>query len=157
MDDRSGGMSGLASELQAVFDRLSAGFAANDFQAVAAEWDESDPAPFYLAEERDVLIADWPALRDYWQATEAINLGCQTRWTVGHAKPLGDGHALALFDLDWRMAIAGEPEPYGGFCRGMAVFTRREPGWRLTGYAEAPLSPLTYLKKLYVRVGRDLA
>jgi len=148
----------LANELQALFDEVSAGFAANDFDRVRPLWDADDPAPFYAAEEHETLVTSWPELEAYWAATRDINAGgCVARWTVAAAKPLGDAHAVAQFTLDWKIHVRGQPEPFGGFCRGLAVCRRTPAGWRFAAYTEAPLAPLTYLRKLYVRVGRDIA
>lgn len=150
-------MTGLTEELQAVFDEAAACFATNDFERLARLWDGEDPAPFYLAEENETLAASWPEMRAYWAATEAINLGCTARWRVEAAKLLTPDHATCLFTLDWKMLVAGQAEPLGGFCRGQAVLRRAPAGWLLRTYAEAPLAPMTYLRKLYVRVGRDIA
>jgi hypothetical protein len=146
----------LVAELQAVFDEVGACFEANDFGRLSSLWDADDPSPFYMAEEHETLVACWPELDAYWAVTRDINTGCTARWTVANAKPLGETHAAAQFTLDWKIHVKGQPEPYGGFCRGLAVLRRAPGGWRFTAYAEAPLAPLTYLRKLYVRVGRDL-
>jgi len=150
-------MSDLRAELQAIFDAVASCFETNDFERLATMWDEDDPHPFYLAEEHETLVASWPELRAYWAATTTINLGCTARWEVVAAKPVGDDHAAAMFTLDWKIHVAGQAEPYGGFCRGQALFRRGADGWLFRTYVEAPLAPITYLRKLYVRVGRDLA
>lgn len=148
----------LKAELQAVFDEVSACFAANDFDRLRPLWDAEDPRPFYMAEEHETLVASWPELEAYWAVTHDTNAGgCITRWTVANAKLLGDDHTLAQFTLEWKIHVKGQPEPYGGFCRGMAVLRRALAGWRFVGYTESPLAPLTYLRRLYVRVGKDIA
>lgn len=149
-------MSDLKGELQAVFDSVAACFETNDFVRLATMWDADDPQPFYLAEEHETLVASWPELRDYWAATTKINLGCTARWAVASAKLLTPDHAACLFTLDWKIHVAGQAEPYGGFCRGQAVLRRSAHGWLFRTYTEAPLAPITYLRKLYVRVGRDI-
>lgn len=146
----------LQAELQTLFDAVGACFEANDFDRLRTLWDADDPAPFYFAEEHEPLVASWPQLEGYWRITRDINMGCTARWTVANAKPMGAEHALAQFTLDWKIHVKGQPEPYGGFCRGLAALRRTPDGWRFTAYAEAPLAPMTYLRKLYVRVGKDL-
>lgn len=144
----------LKAEMQAVFDGVAAAFEVNDFVGVKALWDTEDPTPFYLAEEHEVLVADWGALADYWALTTKVNAGATLRWTVAAAKLLTSDHAACMFTLDWKILIAGMAEPYGGFNRGQAVLRRTDRGWRLRTYVEAPLAPITYLKKLYVETGR---
>lgn len=150
-------MSELAGELQALFDEVGVCFEANDFERLAGLWDPDDPHPFYLAEEHEPLVADRAAQQAYFALTREVNMGCAARWRVEAAKRLTDDHAAVIFTLDWRIHVRGLPEPYGGFCRGQAVLRRTGEGWRFRTYVEAPLAPITYLKKLYERVGRDLA
>lgn len=145
----------LARELQPLFDAVADCFAANDFAALRGLW-EADAAPFYIAEEHEPPISGWDGLEAYWRATEAINNGYSGRYEVVAAKRLGAGHAVAQFTLRWRILVAGQPEAYGGFNRGQAVVAETAEGWRFAAYAEAPLAPITYLRKLYFRVGREL-
>ena len=144
----------LKTEMQAVFDAVAASFEVNDFVTLKTLWDSDDPAPFYLAEEHEVLVSDWGALCDYWALTTKVNAGCSLRWQVAAAKLLTPDHAACMFTLDWKILITGMAEPYGGFNRGQAVLRRTDGGWRFRTYVEAPLAPITYLKKLYVETGR---
>ena len=146
----------MIEEFQPLFDAVSAAFTANDFETLMALWDR-DAEPFYIAEEHEPPVSSWAALQGYFDATAKINMGYTGTYRVVAAKPLGSDHAIAHFTLDWRILVAGQPEAYGGFNRGQAVFVRKAEGWRFTGYVEAPLAAITYLRKLYVRLGKDLA
>jgi hypothetical protein len=149
-------MDALRDELQALFDAVGACFGANEFDRLRTLWDPEDEQPFYLAEEHDTLVADRAALEAYWAITREVNGGCEARWRVEAAKPIGPDHASAMFTLEWRIHVRGLPRRYGGACRGQALLRRTDAGWRFRSYAEAPLAPITYLKKLYERVGETV-
>jgi hypothetical protein len=142
--------------VEALVEALEAAWNANDYAAIAALFDHHDDEPWYQAEEETALAAGWPALRDYFDRTAKLNERIAVAFTDVRVKPLGVDYALIRYDLRWDIKLAPFPKPIGGDCRVLAAARRRAGDWRLVAYQEAPLSPISYVRRLYekdVRAG----
>ena len=157
------------AEIQQLFERWMACFAANDFAALKQLWLTGDETPFYVAEEHDVVMGSWEELHAYWAATEAINTDFQGGIEVIRVKEITPDDVICQFRLWWKMGLKGWPEAPGGTNRGMAVLKRVDGAWKFHSYMEAPMAAITYLRKLgasdatveetkqlYMKTGRSL-
>jgi SnoaL-like domain len=142
-------MQPLEAEISALLERVVNAWNALDFDALRALWDEDDPRPFYLAEEVVKPLTSWQALDGYWSTTRRLTRAVSMRIANVTAKPLGDAHAVGVWDMHWNADVAGYPRPLGADNRVTAVFRRCGAEWRFVHYAEAPLAPLTYLRTCY--------
>ena len=66
-----------------------------------------------------------------------------------HAKLIAPDLALAAFWVRHDMKMRGPLKPWGGDARVSAVFRRKDGDWRFISYAEACMTPLRYMQKLY--------
>ena len=128
---------------------LEAQWNSGDMAGMAALWDADHPDPVYQAEEEDALARGWPALQDYWRRTQALNARVAVRYAEIGVTPLADDLALAHWRMHWDIALSGQAKPIGGDNRIFAVARRTAQGWRMVAYIEAPLAPLTYIRRLY--------
>jgi ketosteroid isomerase-like protein len=135
--------------VEALVEALEAAWNANDYAAIAELFDAHDAEPWYQAEEEAVLAAGWPALRDYFDRTARLNERIAVAFSDVRVKLLGDGVALIHYGLRWDIKLATYPKPLGGDCRVMAAARQGADGWRLVMYQEAPLSPISYVRRLY--------
>lgn len=116
---------------------------AYDVPSMRAMWDREEPAPIYVAEEREPLIG-WDALEAYWgiDRSKSVRLlsfsGLEVRAT-------GPDMALAFYHMRWSVKIPGNrlyPNPFGGKVRVSAHLRRRAGAWKLYHYIEAPVAML---------------
>ncbi|MEM6835048.1 MAG: nuclear transport factor 2 family protein [Pseudomonadota bacterium] len=136
----------LIEELQPLFDNWVRFFSVNDFKGVRSLWAPGLDAPYYVAEEHDVLMSTWDEVEHYWSETAKINTDFQGRIQIVNAKHVSDDQAMAHFELAWKMSLVGWERPIGGTNRGMAGFSKTDDGWRFHSYMEAPKAPITYLR-----------
>jgi len=137
------------AEVTALVRALEAQWNTGDMAGMAALWDADHPDPVYQAEEEDALARGWPALRDYWTRTQALNARVAVRYDDIGVTTLGADMALAHWRMHWDIALSGQARPIGGDNRIFAIARRTAQGWRFVAYIEAPLAPLTYIRRLY--------
>jgi hypothetical protein len=121
---------------------------AYDVPGLRAMWDEREPVPIYVAEESEPMIG-WPAIEAYWgiDRSKSDRLLTYDRLTVRAAS---DDIAIAFYHMRWNVFIPGNrlyPRPFGGAVRVSATLRRREDGWRLFHYIEAPLAALIQMRQ----------
>ena len=124
-----------------------------EFAALAELWDTDDPAPYYLPEEwMPGFIRDWDGLRRYWDPVpgQVVIEAIRNVYSNVEAKLVAPDVAVATFDLRYDLKVVGQP-PTGGEDRVLAVFVRRDGGWKFSAYAEAPLNPVALVRRLYQR------
>ena len=139
----------LAEEIGAVLQQLQHNWNRMDLKAMADLWDTSDPHPFYLPEEIEQPLRDWDAIRAYWDQTMAMIPRLKMRLWDLHAAPLSDDLAWVSYQFHWDAVAEGYDKPVGADNRAVALFRKLPEGWRFCRYAEAPLAPILYMRKLY--------
>ena len=142
-------MTTITDEINAVLRLSEILWDTQDYVALRALWDESEAEPWYVAEEIDTPMVGWEAMQAYWDNNTKFQECIRVRYSNIRVKPIGPDLALAMFDLRFDLQPVGPRKPMGGDNRVTAVFRRRPDGWRYVHYMEAPLSPITYIRKLY--------
>lgn len=128
-------------------------WSARDRDAVLALWDHADEDAMYLPAERHKPLTGADAVKSY------VHGLCDAFPTIRHRptslviKPLSDTISLVFYVLEW--AVADKRGPIGGRCRVTAVWRKRDDGWKLTQYSEAPVAPLVELKEFYQHVAAE--
>ncbi len=139
----------LQEDIGAVLKQLRRNWNRMDLKAMADLWDTSDPDPFYLPEEIEEPLRDWDAIHAYWARTmEAIPRLRMRIWDL-QAAPVSEDLAWVSYQFHWDAVAEGYARPVGADNRAVALFRRLPEGWRFCRYAEAPLAPILYMRKLY--------
>jgi hypothetical protein len=144
-------MSPVQQEIEQVFREYEAIWDSQQYGRLKELWDTEDPEPFYLAEEQQDWRFGWDALHKYWEPVpgkrriEAILM----RYRDIHVKQIASDLAIAACWVRHDLKLRGPMKPTGGDARVMAVFRKRDNGWRFIAYAEGPISPLYFMQKLY--------
>jgi hypothetical protein len=145
-------MSDLRAEIDDVFARYEAQWNSQDRGGLLAFWDADDQQPFYLAEEQDEWIVGREGLSRYFVANpggpsfvEALLM----HYRLVDVRPLGTDYAQAIGWVRHDMKLRAPRPAWGGDTRVTAVLRRTDEGWRFVSYAEAHMTPLNYMQKLY--------
>jgi hypothetical protein len=128
---------------------LERAWCALDFPAIKALWDTSSE-PIYFAEESPQAKLTWAELEAYWTFTGQLITKMGMR-IVGEPvlREIAPGLISAIYDMHWDAMIKGDARAVGGDNRVCATFRRTPAGWRFAQYVEAPLAPITYMRRLY--------
>lgn len=142
--------SALPADLQAYFAAYQAAWNEGRMGDLERYWDTADPAPLYQAEEEERAATDWAGVRDYWRRTAAMNERIIVSYTNFRLKRVSETEVMVLFDMRWDLKLKTLPRPIGGENRTVASLRRTPDGWRMHAWVEAPLAPITYVRKLYM-------
>ena len=69
-------------------------------------------------------------------------------WDI-QAVPVSADLAWVSYQFHWDAVAEGYEKPVGADNRAVALFRKLPEGWRICRYAEAPLAPILYMRKLY--------
>lgn len=142
----------LKAEIDAVLQRTEAIWNAQEWWRLPTEiWDREDPTPMYVAEELYDVMIGWDVLDRYIfppkKGLDAFRWGYSKLWV----KELAPNVALALYDHWFEIKIRA-PGPIGvprhGFDRVLSIYNKRDDGWRQSLYAQCPLGPDTYTRRM---------
>jgi ketosteroid isomerase-like protein len=139
----------LTRELEAIVAEFTRAWNEKDFPALRALWDPDVAEPVYVPEEADRLIG-WDAVTRYWAEAERMielvhveprDLVCQE---------LGPELALAAFvmHVQW-LQVTDQTPASNPEVRTSMILRRRDDGWKLVHYVEAPLGGLPLVLRLY--------
>lgn len=120
-----------------------------NYEALLSMWDQSDVFPMYMAEEIDAPMYGWDAINKYFDpmpGTQVLD-GIRNRYSQVRAHYLAPDVALATYVLHFDIKVMRSPS-MTSWDRVMAVFRRVDGEWKLTAYAEAPMAPLTMVRKM---------
>ncbi len=149
------------TDYQAFFDSYSAAWRANDAKAIEAHWFKDGPAPLYKPEEIFHFIADWDALRAYWQHNEQFHSAVELRLHDPIIRPVSDDLDIVVARMRWDILFApdakmpdGAPFIHRGTAMGghnhvLMMFKKTPDGPRLTMWSETPDAPVSYVAELY--------
>jgi hypothetical protein len=142
----------LKAEIDAVLQRTEAIWNSQEWWRLPTEiWDREDPTPMYVAEELYDVMIGWDILDRYIfppkKGLDAFRWGYSKLWV----KELAPNVALALYDHWFEIKIRA-PGPIGvprhGFDRVLSIYNKRADGWRQSLYAQCPLGPDTYVRRM---------
>lgn len=150
----SGAMAGepedrLSAEIQAFLDRYAAIYNRQDYPALLAMWDRDDPNPIYIAEEIDPPMHGWSLLDAYFNPKPGVQVldGIRNEYTNVKAHYLAPDLAIATYRLRFDIKVKNM-KPMSSWDRVIAVFRRKDGEWKLAAYAEAPMAPLTMVRRM---------
>lgn len=136
------------SGIVAALDQYAAAWASLDPARLAAQWDEADARPLYLAEEVEATFTDWPAIRAYWTKNAAAFSAADLKFSDYEIKTLDGSTALVAFHMNWRIAFKNPAvKPLAADNRVVALMRRSGKAWKLAAWIEAPLAPTIFLRK----------
>jgi ketosteroid isomerase-like protein len=139
----------LAAEIQAFLERYAEIYNRQDYAALLAMWDRDDANPVYMAEEIDPPMQGWSLINAYFNPKPGVQMldGIRNEYTNVKAHYLAPDLALATYRLRFDIKVKNR-KPMSSWDRVMAVFRRRNGEWKLTAYAEAPMAPLTMVRRM---------
>jgi hypothetical protein len=141
--------SGATAEIRGRLSALEQAWCRLDFAAIRSLWDTGSE-PIYFAEESPQAKLTWTELEAYWSLTGRLieKMGMRV---LGEPvmREIAPGMISVIYDMHWDALIRGESRAVGGDNRVCATFRLTATGWRFAQYVEAPLAPITYLRRLY--------
>jgi hypothetical protein len=149
----------LFAAIDAVLKRTEAIWLSQEWWRLPEEiWDREDPTPIYVAEELYNVMIGWETLDRYiFPPSKGLDA---FRWGYSNlfVKYLAPGVALALYDHWFEIKIKA-PGPIGnprhGFDRVLSIYNLRDDGWRQSLYAQCPLGPDTYTRRMAEKLVGD--
>jgi hypothetical protein len=149
----------LFKQIDAVLKKTESIWLAQEWWRLPTEiWDREDPNPIYVAEELYDVMIGWPVLDKYIfpenKSMDAFRWG----YSKLFVKYLAPGVALALYDhwFDIKVRATGPlSTPRHGFDRVLSIYNLRDDGWRQSLYAQCPLGPDTYAKRMAEKLVDD--
>ena len=139
----------LAAEIQAFLDRYAEIYNRQDYPALLAMWDRDDASPIYMAEEIDPPMHGWNLIKAYFNPKPGVQVldGIRNEYSNVKAHYLAPDLAIATYRLRFDIKVRNM-KAMSSWDRVMAVFRRKDGEWKLTAYAEAPMAPLTMVRKM---------
>ena len=145
------------NEILTVMESVKEDWNSGRFDDFIRYWDENDPQPLYLAEESDVIMTSWPAIKKYWAGTKAWNEWIVVDYYNYHVKSVDENHAMVSFELRFDVKLNDRSKPIGGDNRAVVSLRKIDGEWKIYAWVEAPLAAITYMRKLYeLNVRKDL-
>jgi len=142
----------LSKEIERFLADYAQAYNQQNYKAVKSMWMEDD-LPIYLAEEVPMPLYGWKKLEKYFNPVPGKKIldGIYNEYSQVRAKRLGGNVAVATYRLDYDIKLIKQ-SPLHGWSRVMAVFINDDDQWKLSAYAEAPMGPLTMVKKMIKKV-----
>jgi len=139
----------LSAEIQAFLDTYAKAYDRQDYDALLGMWDQDYPHPIYMAEEVDPPMHGWQRIRAYFNPKPGFTVldGIRNEYSDVRANYLTDDLAIATYKLRFDIKVKRQ-KALSSWDRVMAVFRRKDGQWKLTAYTEAPMSPLTMVRKM---------
>lgn len=122
-----------------------------DVEPMIAMWDEDEPAPIYVAEEREPLHG-WDAIKGYWRGADPETTDHMITFRDVQAREIAPGVAHAFWHMNWNAYFSTEAlyqKPIGGPVRVTALLRQKGEHWKFFHWIEAPLASLIQLKRAH--------
>lgn len=138
----------LADEIAAFLVDYQVAYNNQDYRAVKSMWVD-DGNPIYMAEEVPFPLYGKDRMDNYFNPVPGRRIldGIDNRYSEVRAKYVAPNIAVATYRLDYDIKLVGMPASHG-WNRIMAVFARADDGWKLSAYTEAPMGPMTMVRKM---------
>lgn len=137
----------LSGEISAFLVDYAYAYNNQDYRTLKTMWYD-DGNPIYMAEEVPFPLYGKKRFDNYLNPVPGKRIleGIDNRYSEVRAKYLTPDIAVATYRIDYDMKLVGQPA-LGGWDRIMAVFRKSGDDWKLTAYAEAPMGPMTMVRK----------
>lgn len=143
------------TEILSIMSHVASDWNANNYDGLKAHWDLTDMSPIYLAEEADQIMTSWPQVESYWRASEEWIDWIQVEYSNYQIKRVDDANAMVTFNLRFDLKLNDRPRPIGGDNRAVVSLRLADGEWKIHSWVEAPLSAMSYVRKLYEMNVRD--
>jgi ketosteroid isomerase-like protein len=102
-----------------------------------------------MAEEVDPPMHGWDRINKYFNPVPGVKIldGIFNEYTDVRASYLADDLAVATYHLRFDLKVRRQPA-MSSWDRVMAVLRRKDGEWKLVAYAEAPMAPLTMVRRM---------
>ncbi len=154
----------LKARIETLLATYAEAWSRNDPEALAACWDESEPYPFYKAEEVDHFLRSHADILAYWQHNQRFHHAVRLVFSALDVQELAPNIALVILQMRWDIRFAadaktedGAPFPSAGKAMGgdnhvLVMVRERGDDVRIIGWSETPDAPISYMRKLYEAV-----
>jgi ketosteroid isomerase-like protein len=139
----------LSAEIQAFLDGYAEIYNRQDYEALLAMWDREFVGAIYMAEEVDPPMHGWARIDKYFNPVPGIKIldGIYNEYSDVRASYLAEDLAVATYHLRFDIKVRRQ-KAMSSWDRVMAVLRRQDDGWKLVAYAEAPMAPLTMVRRM---------
>jgi len=139
----------LTAEIQAFLTAYADAYNRQDYDTLLGMWDQDYPHPIYMAEEVDPPMLGWKRIRAYFNPKPGFTVldGIRNEYSNVRANYLADNLAIATYQLRFDIKVKRQ-KALSSWDRVMAVFRRKNGQWKLLAYTEAPMAPLTMMRKM---------
>ncbi|MDJ0927380.1 MAG: nuclear transport factor 2 family protein [Gammaproteobacteria bacterium] len=139
----------LSAELQDWLNGYAEVYNRQDYDALLRMWDQDFVGAIYTAEEVDPPLHGWDRINRYFNPIPGFSVldGIRNEYSDVRASYLAPDLAVATYRLRFDIKVKRQ-EPMSSWDRILAVFRKKDDGWKLVAYAEAPMAPLTMVRKM---------
>lgn len=148
-------MTPFEAEIISIMNTVASDWNANNYDNLKSHWDQADSSPIYLAEEADQIMTSWSEVESYWNASEQWIDWIHVEYSNHHVKRVDDSNAIVAFDLRFDLKLNDRPRRIGGDNRAVVSLRMADGNWKIHSWVEAPLSAMSYVRKLYEMNVRD--
>lgn len=137
----------LTGEISAFLVDYADAYNNQNYRGLKSMWFD-DGNPIYMAEEVPFPMYGKARFDNYLNPVPGKKIleGIDNRYSEVRAKHLTPDIAVATYRIDYDMKLVGM-SALGGWDRVIAVFRKAEGDWKLTAYAEAPMGPMSMVRK----------
>ncbi len=139
----------LAAEIQAFLNTYAQAYNRMDYDAVLAMWDRQFDGAIYMAEEVDPPMHGWDRINKYFNPVPGVQIldGIYNEYSKVRASYLTEDLAIATYHLRFDIKVKRQAA-MSSWDRVMAVLRKVDGDWKLLAYAEAPMAPLTMVRRM---------
>lgn len=139
----------LSAEIRTFLEIYAQAYNRQDYTSLLDMWDQDYPHPIYMAEEVDPPMHGWQRIRAYFNPKPGFTVldGIRNEYSDVRANYLSDDLAIATYKLRFDIKVKRQ-KALSSWDRVMAVFRRKDGQWKLMAYTEAPMAPLTMVRKM---------
>lgn len=143
------------TEILSIISNVASDWNTGNYKGLKAHWDQTDTSPIYLAEEADQIMTSWSQVETYWSASEQWIDWIHVEYSNQYVKRVDATNAMVTFDLRFDLKLNDRPRPIGGDNRAVVSLRMTDGDWKIHSWVEAPLSAMSYVRKLYEMNVRD--
>ena len=139
----------LSAELQEWLNAYAEVYNRQDYDALLRMWDQDFSGVIYTAEEVDPPLHGWDRINRYFNPIPGFLVldGIRNEYSDVRASYLAPDLAVATYRLRFDIKVKRQ-KPMSSWDRVLAVFRKKGDDWKLVAYAEAPMAPLTMVRKM---------
>jgi len=139
----------LSAEIQAFLDEYAEVYNRQDYDTLLTMWDRDFGGAIYMAEEVDPPMHGWDRITKYFNPVPGVKIldGIYNEYSNVRASYLADDLAVATYHLRFDIKVRRQ-KAMSSWDRVMAVLRKKDGEWKLAAYAEAPMAPLTMVRRM---------